>query len=94
MFGVMDPEAEGQDPAGAHRFALCALLSSCSNRIKFELRGGPGDRAHRPDGVRQCIPAKIHDRAKRATLEELEEILPGLRCLIDASEQQGAQTSP
>ena len=41
--------------------------------------------------VRQCIPipAKIHDRAKRAsTLEELEEILPGLRCLIDASEQQ------
>ena len=41
--------------------------------------------------ARQCIPipAKIHDRAKRAsTLEELEEILPGLRCLIDASEQQ------
>ena len=41
--------------------------------------------------VRQCIPipAKIHDRAKRAsTLEDLEEILPGLRCLIDASEQQ------
>ena len=41
--------------------------------------------------VRQCIPipAKIHDRAKRAlTLEELEEILPGLRCLIDTSEQQ------
>ena len=41
--------------------------------------------------VRQCIPipAKIHDRAKRAsTLEELEEILLGLRCLIDASEQQ------
>ena len=41
--------------------------------------------------VRQCIPipAKIHDRAKRAsTFEELEEILPGLRCLIDASEQQ------
>ena len=41
--------------------------------------------------VRQCvpIPARIHDRAKRApTLEELEEILPGLRCLIDASEQQ------
>ena len=41
--------------------------------------------------VRQCIPmpAKIHDRAKRAsTLEELEEILPGLRRLIDASEQQ------
>ena len=41
--------------------------------------------------VRQCIPipAEIHDRAKRAsTLEELEEILPGLRCLIDASEQQ------
>ena len=39
--------------------------------------------------VRQCvpIPAKIHDRAKRAsTLEELEEILPGLRCLVDASE--------
>ena len=41
--------------------------------------------------VRQCIPipAKIHDRAKRAsTIEELEEILLGLRCLIDASEQQ------
>ena len=41
--------------------------------------------------VRQCIPipAKIHYRAKRAsTLEELEEILPGFRCLIDASEQQ------
>ena len=41
--------------------------------------------------VRQCvpIPAKIYDRAKRAsTLEELEEILPGLRCLIDASERQ------
>ena len=41
--------------------------------------------------VRQCIPipAKIHDRAKRAlTLEELEEILPRLRCLIDTSEQQ------
>ena len=41
--------------------------------------------------VRQCIPipAKIHDRAKRSsTLEELEGILPGLRCLIDASEQQ------
>ena len=41
--------------------------------------------------VRQCIPipAKIHDRAKRiSTLEELEEILPGLRCLIDVSEQQ------
>ena len=41
--------------------------------------------------VRQCIPipAKIHDRAKRAsTIEDLEEILPGLRCLIDASEQQ------
>ena len=41
--------------------------------------------------VRQCvpIPARIHDRAKRAsTLEELEEILPGLRCLVDASEQQ------
>ena len=40
--------------------------------------------------VRQCvpIPAKIHDRVKRAsTLEELEEILPGLRCLVDASEQ-------
>ena len=41
--------------------------------------------------VRQCIPipAKIHDRAKRvSTLEELEEILPRLRCFIDASEQQ------
>ena len=41
--------------------------------------------------VRQCIPlpARIHDRAKKAsTIEELEEILPGLRCLIDASEQQ------
>ena len=41
--------------------------------------------------VRQCVPtpAKIHDRTKRvSTLEELEEILPGLRCLIDASEQQ------
>ena len=41
--------------------------------------------------VRQCIPipAKIHDRAKRASiLEELEEILLGLRRLIDASEQQ------
>ena len=41
--------------------------------------------------VRQCIPipTRIHDRIKRAsTLEELEEILPGLRCLIDASEQQ------
>ena len=39
--------------------------------------------------VRQCIPipAKIHDRAKRvSTLDELEEILPRLRCLIDASE--------
>ena len=41
--------------------------------------------------ARQCspIPARIHDRAKRAsTLEELEEILLGLRCLVDASEQQ------
>ncbi len=41
--------------------------------------------------VRQCIqmPARIHDRAKRAsTIEDLEEILPGLRCLTDASEQQ------
>ena len=41
--------------------------------------------------VRQCVPApaRIHDRTKRAsTLEELEEILPGLRCLIDASERQ------
>ena len=41
--------------------------------------------------VRQCIPipAKIRYRAKRtSTLEELEEILPGLRCLIGASEQQ------
>ena len=41
--------------------------------------------------VRQCIPipARIHGRAKRApTLEEPEEILPELRCLIDASEQQ------
>ena len=40
--------------------------------------------------VRQCvpIPARIHDRAKRtSTLEELEEILPRLRCLVDASEQ-------
>ena len=40
--------------------------------------------------IRQCIPipAKIHDRARRvSTLEELEEILPGLRCLVDASEQ-------
>ena len=40
--------------------------------------------------VRQCIPipAKIHDRARWvSTLEELEEILPGLRCLVDASEQ-------
>ena len=39
--------------------------------------------------VRQCasIPAKIHDRAKRvSTLEELEEIFPRLRCLVDASE--------
>ena len=41
--------------------------------------------------VRQCVPtpARIHDRAKRvSTLEELEEILLGLRRLIDASEQQ------
>ena len=41
--------------------------------------------------ARQCIPipTRIHYRAKRAsTLEELEEILPGLRCLVDASEQQ------
>ena len=41
--------------------------------------------------ARQCIPipARIHDSAKRASaLEELEEILPRLRCLIDASEQQ------
>ena len=41
--------------------------------------------------VRQFIPipARIHDSAKRAsTLEEPEEILPELRCLIDASEQQ------
>ena len=41
--------------------------------------------------VRQYIPipVKLHDRAKRvSTIEELEEILPGLRCLIDASEQQ------
>ena len=41
--------------------------------------------------ARQCvpIPARIHDRAKRAsTLEELEEIFPRLRCLVDASEQQ------
>ncbi len=39
----------------------------------------------------QCIPmpAKIHYKAKRIpTFEELEEILPELRCLIDASEQQ------
>ena len=40
-------------------------------------------------GLLILIPVKIHDRAKRAsTLEELEEILPGLRCLIDASEQR------
>ncbi len=41
--------------------------------------------------VRQCvpIPAKIHAKAKRvSTLEELEEIFPGLICLMDASEQQ------
>ena len=31
---------------------------------------------------------RIHDRAKRASTQDLEEILPGLRCLIDASEQQ------
>ena len=48
---------------------------------------------HRPDGalVRQYIPipAKLHDQAKRvSTPEELEEIFPGPRCLIDASEQQ------
>ena len=35
------------------------------------------------------IPAKIHDRAKRAsTLEELEEIFLGLRRLVHASEQR------
>ena len=35
------------------------------------------------------IPAKIHAKAKKAsTLEELEEIFPGLICLIDVSEQQ------
>ena len=35
------------------------------------------------------ILARIHDRAKRVSiLEELEEIFSGLRCLIDASEQQ------
>ena len=41
--------------------------------------------------VRQYIPipARIHDRTKRASiLEEFEEIFPRLRCLIDASEQQ------
>ena len=41
--------------------------------------------------VRQCIPvpARIHNRARRvSTLDGLEEILPGLRCMIDASEQQ------
>ena len=41
--------------------------------------------------VRQCtpIPARIHDRARRvSTLDEPEEILPGLRCLIDTSEPQ------
>ena len=41
--------------------------------------------------IRQCvtIPARIHGRARRvSTLDELEEILPGLRCLIDASGQQ------
>ena len=41
--------------------------------------------------VRQCvpIPARIHNPARRiSTLNEPEEILPGLRCLIDASEQQ------
>ena len=41
--------------------------------------------------VRQCVPTpvKIHDRAKRASaIEELEEILPELRCPIGASEQQ------
>ena len=41
--------------------------------------------------VRQCvpIPAKIHAKAKKAsTMEELEEIFPGLICLMDASEQQ------
>ncbi len=35
------------------------------------------------------IPAKIHAKAKRvSTLEKLEEIFPGLICLMDASEQQ------
>ena len=35
------------------------------------------------------IPAKIHAKAKKAsTLEELEEIFPGLICLMDVSEQQ------
>ena len=41
--------------------------------------------------VRQCvpIPARIHAKAKKAsTMEELEEIFPGLICLMDASEQQ------
>ena len=40
--------------------------------------------------VRRCVPtpAGIHDGTKRAlTLEEMEEILPGLRCLVGASEQ-------
>ena len=41
--------------------------------------------------ARQCIPipARIHDRTKRASiLEEFEEIFLGLRCFVDASEQQ------
>ena len=41
--------------------------------------------------VKRCvsIPAKLHGKAKRAsTIEELEELFPGLRYLVDASEQQ------
>ncbi len=35
------------------------------------------------------IPSKIHDKMQRiSSIEELEEILPGLRCLVDASEQK------
>ena len=40
--------------------------------------------------VKKCvpIPAKLHGKAKRtSTVEELEELFPGLCCLVDASEQ-------
>ena len=49
----------------------------------------PSTRSRRSSGNASRYPPGSTDQARRvSTLDELEEILPGLRCLIDASEQQ------